>query len=386
MRILHVIPELADYNGGPPQALATLARVQAAAGDDVTVLPCRITQGPQTLPAGRDGRLLVCEGVTHGRLLWYDARLKRALRELIRSTDIVHVHGTWRYHLLGTAAAAREAGKPFLIRPYGNLGLAPRRHKALLKMPYFALIERPAVNRAAAIHCCSQKEQSELADLNLKPRTFVIPLPIEIALTQATPDFDALHAHCPALSNRNLKTVVFLGRIARIKLLDRLIAAFAALSASHPDWLLVLAGPHYEPETAQALAAQAYNAGLSDRVLMPGMIRDRAKAALLTRADIFAQPSAHENFGISLAEALLFGKPSVVSDGVAIADDVRTANAGIVCKPEIAPLRDALANLMNDPERRKSCGAAARQLVQRFTPATVAAQLRAEYERCLAAR
>jgi hypothetical protein len=59
MRILHVIYGLSDIMGDPPQGLATLARAQAARGDDVVVLPCPHTEGPQTLAVGRHGNLVV---------------------------------------------------------------------------------------------------------------------------------------------------------------------------------------------------------------------------------------------------------------------------------------------------------------------------------------
>lgn len=381
MRILHVIPELADYNGGPPQALATLARAQAAAGDDITVLPARTTSGPQTMPAGRWDRLNVLEGVTHGGLRWYDARLKRALVDLAAQNDIVHIHGTWRYHLLAAAGAARRSGVPFLIRPYGNLGVVNRAHKSLIKKPYFELIERPVIERAAAIHCCSLKEQDELAGLGLRTRTFVVGLPVETDLTQLQPDFVGLEKVCPL--PQTARVVLFLGRIARVKQLDQLVSAFSNLAQRFPAWILVLAGPAYEPETAAALQAQIGNAGLADRVRLPGMVRGAIKSALLRRADIFAQPSAHENFGISLVEGLLFGKPAVVSSGVAIAAEVEAAGAGIVCSPDIGSLEGGISDLMESDGRRESCGRAAANLANRYMPAGVAAELRAEYEVCL---
>src|SRR4051812_14302236 len=98
MKILHVIPALNQSFGGPPRGLANLARMQAERGDDVAVLPCQIGKGPQTLEPGRCGNLFVHEAATASKLLWYDAKLKRQLREAARDRDILHIHGTWRYH------------------------------------------------------------------------------------------------------------------------------------------------------------------------------------------------------------------------------------------------------------------------------------------------
>ncbi len=106
LRVLHVIYMLSEDLGGPPRALATLARAQAARGDDVTVLPCRRGAGPQTLEVGRHGSLAVHAAPTDARLMWYNGLVRRTVLDLAQTADIVHVHGTWRYHLLAAAGAA----------------------------------------------------------------------------------------------------------------------------------------------------------------------------------------------------------------------------------------------------------------------------------------
>lgn len=382
VKVLHVIYGMAEIIGGPPVALATLARAQAARGDRVFVMPARRTAGPQTLAAGAGDGLTVYEAPTDHHLLWYNRDLREALRRTARGCDIIHIHGTWRYHLLAAAAAAAEHGIPYIVRPAGNLGLAARGHKAMRKWLYFVLVERGAINRAAAIHCCSLKEERELRGTGLAPRTFVVPQPVDVTLTDVAPDEQWLERLCPNLREDDL-ILLYVGRVGFIKKLDVLLDAFMSLAADFPRWRLVIAGTHEQPEIAAALWRRAASAGLSDRVALPGTVRGPQKAALMRRAALFAQPSQHENFGLSVAEALFFGLPCVVSDGVAIGDDVAAAGAGVVCRSQSAAMAAALRPLMADAGRRGACAAAAASLAQRFAPASVAAQLAVEYKKCI---
>jgi glycosyltransferase involved in cell wall biosynthesis len=76
----------------------------------------------------------------------------------------------------------------------------------------------------------------------------------------------------------------------------------------------------------------------------------------LKRTTVFVQPSAHENFGASIAEALLFGKACIVSDGVGLSEDIALEKAGLV-----------FARLLSDNFRSK----------------VVAANLKKQYNLCI---
>ncbi len=380
MKILHVILSLAERWGGPPRGLATLARAQAARGDDVVVLPARV-DGEMTLAPGEYGSLRVEPPVTTSPLYWYNGALRQVLRELSRDRDIVHIHGTWRYHTLGAAAAAREYGIPYVIRPAGNLGEVTRGHKQYRKRAYFLLFERRALNRAAALHCCSLKEREEMAPLRLLPRAFVVPQPVETDLLSVEPDEAALLAMCPGL-RLDRPLLAYHGRISFLKRVEVVLDAFARLAGEFPDWQLVLAGPHEDERITAALQERIRTGGLSERVWLPGMVRGAAKCALLSRATLYAFASRHENFGISVAEALMFGLPSVVSDGVALAADIDAAGAGLVGTSDVEVFESGLRRMMADGELRRRCGEAARRLARSYFPDQVAAALDAEYRRC----
>lgn len=368
--------------GGPPQALGVLARAQAAIGCDVVVLPCCRSNGPQALPEGRDGRLSVLAPVTDSNLKFISPSVRRAMTSAARGCDILHVHGSWRYHTRIAPLVARETGARFIIRPYGNWGIVSRSHKGIVKSMYWKLIEKRVAGAACAIHCASLKEEREIRTLNVSTRTIVVPNPIDDTLLDKTPDHDGLSAACPAI-NEFEHCLLYMGRITFIKNLAALIEAFRVVAREAPTWHLMIAGNPEDAELALDLRRMVTAYGLDGRVSLPGMLVGGVKVAALRRADLFVQPSLHENFGVSAAEALLFGLPCVVSNGVALGDDIETANAGAQCGTTSDSIGAALRRLMCDDNERRRMSANAQLLARRFRPETVARSLELNYQQFL---
>jgi glycosyltransferase involved in cell wall biosynthesis len=317
--------------------------------------------------------------------MFYNRRVRAAVRRIVKDQDIIHIHGTWRYHLLAAGWAACEYKIPFIIRPAGNLGTLLRRRRALLKVPYFKLLERPLFERAAAIHCTSRKEADELQDWKVRTRCFIVPQPIGSDLMMYEHDPSIVASICPQLLETD-RVILNVGRIRPKKQLEILLEAFIQLQTDFHDLHLVLAGPHLDKNIVQRIQARSQAAGIASRVSLPGMVLGEQKAALLARATLFALPSIEENFGISVAEAMQFGLPCVVSDGVALGDEITKYNAGITTRSSVECFATAMREMLSDEERLKKCAQAARQVAQSFAPSAICDQLDAEYERCLMQR
>jgi alpha-1,6-mannosyltransferase len=105
--------------------------------------------------------------------------------------------------------------------------------------------------------------------------------------------------------------LVGVGRFAIEKRWDIVIDAFLRLRARHPDRDMVLVligdGPERERMTARA-------AGSPD-IVMPGFVKGRdALARMLASADALVHGCPFETFGLSIAEAMSCGLPTVVPD------------------------------------------------------------------------
>ena len=99
-------------------------------------------------------------------------------------------------------------------------------------------------------------------------------------------------------------------------------------------------------------------------------------------ADVFVMPSRYELFGIVMLEAMASGVPVVATRFGGPPEVITDGETGLLVDPtDIAELAAAIVELVEDPERRRRMGAAARMHVERsYSWAHLAARHRALYE------
>jgi glycosyltransferase involved in cell wall biosynthesis len=78
-------------------------------------------------------------------------------------------------------------------------------------------------------------------------------------------------------------------------------------------------------------------------------VEGERKELEMLQADWFVLPSAAENFGIAVVEALAAGTPAILSPQVAVAAMVQSAGAGLVCDSEPTALASALNGALGGP-------------------------------------
>ena len=123
--------------------------------------------------------------------------------------------------------------------------------------------------------------------------------------------------------------LLFLSRIHPKKGCDLLLQAFAKIAPAHPKLHLIMAGPD-AVGMRKHLQTIVDQAGLTDRVHWPGMLKGDAKWGAFAVSEAFVLPSHQENFGIAVAEALACGRPVLISDQVNIAPEIEADGCGIV--------------------------------------------------------
>jgi len=126
----------------------------------------------------------------------------------------------------------------------------------------------------------------------------------------------------------------------------------------------------------------AVELGLADRVVWLGHVDGDHKAAALAAAQVFVLPSFSENFGIAAAEALMAGLPCVLGKGVAIADKVAEAGAGIAVAPDPDSIAQGLRSLLSDDALRALMAGRAAMLAQeKYSVDTMGERLLQLYQR-----
>lgn len=378
MRILHVTPTYlpAVRYGGPIRSVHGLAKAQAARGHDVEVFTTNV-DGPGVSPVPLDEPVPI-DGVKvryfatgAGRRLFRSPAMGRALRQTVRSFDVIHIHYMWVWPTTVAARAARKAGVPYVIAPRGMLVRELIRGKSrLVKTLWITLFERANINRAAAVHMTTAAEGRQLGELDFSPaRIAVIGNGVDL-----TPPTDA--ARRPGAS------ILYLGRLSWEKGLDRLIPAMAYA----PGIELVVAGDG-EPAYRAALEALAAEHGVANRIRFVGHVDDADKWRLIAAARFLVLPSYSENFGVSVAEALSAGCPVIVSSDVGLADVVKEGKAGVVVDGAPEAFGRAIADLYDDQPRLEAMSAAALETARReFDWDNLAARSTHLYDQITAAR
>src|SRR5207248_10506083 len=78
---------------------------------------------------------------------------------------------------------------------------------------------------------------------------------------------------------------------------------------------------------------------------------------------LFALPSDHENFGISVIEALAAGTPVIISDQVNIQSEIRAAEVGAVVRNDVTTIASELERWLKDEKLRTQAAERARPFV-----------------------
>ena len=100
------------------------------------------------------------------------------------------------------------------------------------------------------------------------------------------------------------KVLLFVGRLVKVKNLERLIDAFRIVHDKQEETLLVLVGSGGLENT---LKKKVNDLGLNEHVVFPGRFEGEALSAWYLCAGIFILPSISETFGAVINEALLSG-------------------------------------------------------------------------------
>lgn len=166
------------------------------------------------------------------------------------------------------------------------------------------------------------------------------------------------------------KILLAAGRLAPEKQFHLLIAAFAQLSVTHPDWdLAILGSGPCADDLLEAIAKHS----LGGRVIMPGRVGNMADWYAV--ADLFVLTSRFEGFPNVLAEAMAHGCPAVSFDcDTGPRDIIRQGTDGFLVALDVAALSDALNSLMTDASLRAQLAARAIEVRDRFSIQSVSAQ------------
>lgn len=343
MRVLCVNDRPPGGASGTEVHLRLLVDGLRAAGDDVEVFTGR--------PRSGLGRL----GDT------WDPRARRALEQRVAAfrPDVLHFHNVVRELSVAVLGAAPSLPRVLTVHDGRLLGDADGQGRLLrlwqgrLRAPLDARVAR----RTRTVLAVSGPLRDRLTAAGFQG--------VQHAWSWALPPAST----APPAASRDL---VFVGRLDPDKGVDLLVEAF--LAADRPGTRLLLAG--------------AGSTRLPDdpRVVALGTLDRAAVSALLSSARAVALPSLPalrpEGAPLALVEALVHGRPLLVSDDPGSVELTRGGRAGLVVPAgDRGALRAAVERLLDDDALVERLAAGARAAAADHQPAAGLAQVRAAYRR-----
>lgn len=372
--ILHVVPSLAARDGGPSAAVTGMCRALDRQGVETLVVATdadgsdrlSVPLDEVTTYGGVRVRFFPCQLSERFK---YSGPLSAWLRAHVAEFAAVHVHAVFSHASIAAGRAARRAGVPYVVRPLGTIDPWSLAHHAGRKRALMWLGARALLSGATRVHYTADEEQrrAERA-LPWLPPGVVIPLGID----------DDLFAVSNGGEARWEGPAVVLARLDPKKGIDLAIRAFHQVADRAPGRRLVIAGEGDAAHAGEfrALAARGPGAG---RIDFAGWVSGDERVRLLGHASVFVLPSAQENFGLSMVEAMAAGTPVIVTDAVDLAGRVAGDHAGWVVSRSVEDVARALLEAFSNPADCRTRGDRARRLAEAYRWHGVAGRLQALY-------
>jgi glycosyltransferase involved in cell wall biosynthesis len=224
------------------------------------------------------------------------------------------------------------------------------------KKLFMALAGARFLREAARIHCTAVGELQQARKWFDNHATVVMPYLMDLNPFENLPGPESgLNLLAPA--NRGAKKLLFLSRLHEKKGVHLLIRAAGLMRDAGTPFILMIAGTG-DPLYVEKLNNLVAELKLWDRVFFLGLVTGEKKISLYQAADLFVLPTAQENFGLVLTEALACGLPVLTTRGTDIWQEVSDAG-GLIIDPAPESIAAQATKLLEDPtdlHRRRELG------------------------------
>jgi glycosyltransferase involved in cell wall biosynthesis len=310
----------------------------------------------------------------------FSKRVARLLRERRGDFDIVHDNQVLGYGVLDI----ERLGYPLIASIHHPITFDRRidlaaasswRKRLTLRRWYgFLRMQGKVARRVGKVLTVSESSERDIAaDFGVDPsRIQVIPLGVDEVFAPPT---------TPRVPGR---IVAMASADAPMKGIATLLEAFAKLRTERDVELVLVTRPAPGGRTERLVDELA----IGDSVHFVHGITDQQLVDVMGSAELACVPSLYEGFSLPTAELMACATPLVVSRAGAIPEVVGPDGecADLVTPGDVGELEQAIAALLDDPDRRSRMGAAGRaRVLERFSWRAVAEATAAAYEEVIEA-
>ncbi|NQT32333.1 MAG: glycosyltransferase [Candidatus Omnitrophica bacterium] len=372
MKILFVVPnyEPAWAFGGVARCISTLCRGLAGLGEEVTVYTTNV-DGRGKFLSVTPGEAANVGGVTvryfsstFGPGSDWDSRdMVHVLEREIKDFDIVYVSATWHWIGVSLAGIAGKHNVPYVVGLHGGFHPNALKKGWLKKFIWRKLFLKKYLEGAKAlIFSTEYEEQSSKKFVPQNVKRIVVPNSLSIE-EKSLLDMNSLDIRGEYGIIHDSFLLVTVSRPDPAKRVDVLLKSFKKVLKDIPDASLLMVGD-FENSYGRRMKKLAEDLELSQRVFWAGHLTGEALNSCYKASDLFVLTSAHENFSMATAEAMISGLPVVVSRHVGIAGDIEKNGAGVVVDLEEEKIAEAIISLEKDANKQKEMGRKAEETAQ----------------------
>jgi D-inositol-3-phosphate glycosyltransferase len=252
--------------------------------------------------------------VTKSTLFGHLSEVFLSLEEYVRRNkvcyDLIHSH-YWLSGRVGRLAQDRWY-TPHVVM-FHTTGVAKRVACGQEREPLLRLIaERRLAHSSDRILAATEREKELLVRYFRMPGEKIGVVPCGVDLERFQPVSRDLARKELGLPNDQF-VVLYVGRFAPVKGLERLVAAASHLRSRRELSFLIIGGEGRKARSSAELSRLAQRASVEDIVRLQGRVEHELLPLYYSAADVLVIPSYYESFGLVALESLACGTPVIAT-------------------------------------------------------------------------
>lgn len=298
------------------------------------------------------------------------------------SYDLIHSH-YWISGQVGRWAQRRWQAPHMMM--FHTLGAVKNTTGVGSKEPLLRIkTERQLVAHCHRIIAATAREKTELAKFyNAEPQKMsVVPCGVNMELFRPVDKADARKRL--GFQDKE-KIVLYVGRFAALKGIDRLLKAMTHLGDLRDLKLVIIGGDGAGAPEFIEFQRLSSELDINDKILFAGRLEQEELPQYYSAADLLAVPSYHESFGLVALEALACGTPVVAAEVGAMDSVISQGKTGcVVVDSRPSVFARAIRDFVSKPPGEIESVDSIRASVRQFNWSDVADTMIAEYGSLLA--
>jgi glycosyltransferase involved in cell wall biosynthesis len=252
-------------------------------------------------------------------------KLVKPLNQLIKESDVIHIHFARDLIPFLAACLAILRRKPFVTQTHGMIVLDGRLSVRITDF----LLTKPLINRSKTNLVLTQFELNAVKKLGLKSPARIIPNGIAVEkLIDKKP--------------KNSKRILFCSRLDKRKGIDKFIEL--ADFFKHSEFIFEIFGP--DGGELDFVLKEISDRKLDDKVFYKGAVEAHEVQDQLFEANLLILPSKDEPFPMIVLESLAVGTPVLVMPSCGFSETLRNFEPNFVaCSEDLNGLKIAFESI-----------------------------------------